>query len=190
MIFEKSETLQSLINAFAGESQSRNKYTMYAKIAAKEGFKIIEEVFMETAENEREHAKLFYKEIPNGFYSPNAKYPFFAGTTYENLISSAAAERDEWENIYKSSAQIAKSEGYEDISNGSEDSGKAMHITIDKNKAMSMGLSVVQIYQDINKKLTHSKSAVNITVDGKAYDGCVIPVIGDGAAHEVVITLG
>ena len=116
MIFEKSETLQSLINAFAGESQSRNKYTMYAKIAAKEGFKIIEEVFMETAENEREHAKLFYKEIPNGFYSPNAKYPFFAGTTYENLISSAAAERDEWENIYKSSAQIAKSEGYEDIS--------------------------------------------------------------------------
>ena len=65
-------------------------------------------------------------------------------------------------------------EGYSDISNGSEDSGKAMHITIDKNKAMSMGLSVVQIYQDINQKLTHSKSAVSITVDGIDMDIVVV----------------
>ncbi|MBQ9867867.1 MAG: efflux RND transporter permease subunit [Lachnospiraceae bacterium] len=65
-------------------------------------------------------------------------------------------------------------DGYEEISNGSEDAGKAMHITIDKNKAMSMGLSVVQIYQDINKKLTHSKSAVNITVDGIDMDIVVV----------------
>ena len=83
MNLEKSETLQCLINAFAGESQARNKYTIYSKVAKKEGYSLISEVFLETAENEREHAKLFYKEIPNGFYSPNAVYPFFIGTTYE-----------------------------------------------------------------------------------------------------------
>ena len=65
-------------------------------------------------------------------------------------------------------------DGYEDISNGFEDAGKSAHVTIDKNKAMSMGLSVVQIYQDINKKLTHSKSAVTITVDGIDMDIVVV----------------
>ena len=112
----KSETLQCLINAFAGESQARNKYIIYAKKAKKEGQNLVSEVFLETACNEEEHAKLFYKEIPNGFYAPNASYPFFAGTTYENLMSASAAERDEWENIYKNGSQTAKREGFNEIS--------------------------------------------------------------------------
>ena len=116
MKFEKSETLQCLINAFAGESQARNKYTFYAKIAKKEDYQLISEVFLETAENEKEHAKLFYKEIPNGFYTPNAIYPFFTGNTYDNLISACKAERDEWENIYTHGSQTAKAEGFDDIS--------------------------------------------------------------------------
>ena len=116
MKFEKSETLQCLINAFAGESQARNKYTFYAKTAKKEGHQLISEVFLETASNEKEHAKLFYNFIPNGFYAPNAIYPFFIGSTLENLLSSSDAERDEWENIYKHGSQIAKNEGYDDIS--------------------------------------------------------------------------
>lgn len=116
MKFEKSETLQCLINAFAGESQARNKYTFYAKIAEKEGYHLVSDIFIETAENEKEHAKLFYKEIPNGLYSPNAIYPFFIGSTYDNLVSASSAERDEWENIYKYASQTAKSEGFDDIS--------------------------------------------------------------------------
>ena len=116
MMFEKSETLQCLINAFAGESQARNKYTIYAKTAKKENYLLISDVFLETAENEREHAKLFYKFIPNGFYSPNAIYSFFLGSTYENLLSSANAEKDEWENVYKHASQVAKTEGFDDIS--------------------------------------------------------------------------
>ncbi len=116
MKFEASETKQLLINAFAGESQARNKYTIYAKKAKKDGFNLISDIFLETAENEREHAKLFYKEIPNGFYSPNANYPFFIGETYENLISASSAERDEWENVYKYASQTAKAEGFDDIS--------------------------------------------------------------------------
>ena len=116
MNLEKSETLQCLINAFAGEAQAINKYTIYAKTAKKEGLEIISAVFSETAENEKEHAKLFYKEIPNGFYTPNSIYPFFLGNTQENLISAANAEKDEWENIYKHASQIAKNEGFNKIS--------------------------------------------------------------------------
>ena len=63
MKLENSETLQNLVNAFAGESQARNRYTMYSKIAKNEGYEKIAQVFLDTAENEREHAKLFYKHI-------------------------------------------------------------------------------------------------------------------------------
>ncbi|MBR6127501.1 rubrerythrin family protein [bacterium] len=116
MKFETSETKQKLINAFTGESQSRNRYIIYAKLAKKEGYNLISEIFLETAENEREHAKLFYSHIPNGFYTPNINYPYFIGDTYENLIASASAERDEWENVYKNASQVAKTEGFDDIS--------------------------------------------------------------------------
>ena len=116
MNFLKSETLQCLINAFVGESIAANKYTIYAKIAKKENLNIVSEIFLETVENEREHASLFYKEIPNGIYTPKSEYNFFTGNTYENLISSANAEKEEWEIIYKNSSQTAKAEGFDRIS--------------------------------------------------------------------------
>lgn len=116
MKFENSETRQCLINAFVGESQARNRYSFYAKAAKNEGLIQISKIFEETAENECEHAKLFYKHIPNGAYTPNAIYPFFFGTTAENLHSAFLGEKDEWENIYKYSAQVAKSEGFDEIS--------------------------------------------------------------------------
>ncbi len=118
MKFENSETLQCLINAFAGESQARNRYTFYAKQAKKEGFEQISAVFLDTAENEKEHAKLFYKEIPAGKHIvANAEYPFFLGETYDNLIAAAEGEKEEWEIIYKHGAQTAKEEGFDEISN-------------------------------------------------------------------------
>ena len=117
MKLENSETIQCLINAFTGESIARNKYTFYAKIAKKEGYEQISEIFLETAKNEQEHAKLFYKEIPNGAHTPNSYYPFFLGNTYENLISACTAERDEAESIYKYAAQTAKVEGFDEIFN-------------------------------------------------------------------------
>ena len=114
-MLEGSRTEQELINAFAGESQARNKYTFYAKVAKKEGYEKISAIFLETAENEREHAKLFYKYIPAGVKEVKAKYPFFLGTTLENLEAAANAEKDEWDMIYKNAAEIAKSEGYKEI---------------------------------------------------------------------------
>lgn len=116
MKLENSETLQCLVNAFAGESQARNRYTFYSKIAKKEGLEKISAIFLDTAENEKEHAKLFYKHIPMGMHHKvEAFYPFFIGTTLENLIAAADGEREEWEQIYKHGEQIAKEEGFDDI---------------------------------------------------------------------------
>ena len=118
MNLEQSETLQNLINAFAGESQARNRYTFYAKQAKKEGYEHIAQVFLDTAENEREHAKLFYKHIPNDrHFKVTGEYPFFLGDTLENLFSATEGEREEWEYIYKQGARIAKEEGFDKISN-------------------------------------------------------------------------
>ena len=80
MQLAKSETLQNLVNAFAGESQARNRYTFYAKAALKEGYNEIADIFIETASNELEHAKIFYKFIPDEHYHVNATYPFFFGS--------------------------------------------------------------------------------------------------------------
>lgn len=117
MKIEESETLQNLVNAFAGESQARNRYTIYAKIAKKEGYEHIAQVFLDTAENEREHAKLFYKHIPNsGHWKVEAEYPFFQGKTVDNLFAAANGEREEWEYVYKHATRIAKEEGFDKIS--------------------------------------------------------------------------
>lgn len=105
-----------LVNSFVGESQARNRYTIYSSIAKKEGLIEISDVFLNTAENEREHAKLFYKHITNGIHNVNFDYPYFLGSTIENLKSSAEGEHDEWETIYKNNADIAKNEGFDEIS--------------------------------------------------------------------------
>ena len=106
---------QLLINAFAGESMARNRYDFYAKIADKEGYKEIRDIFLETAQNEHEHAKLFYKHISKGHHFVDAEYPFFIGTTVDNLKAASEGENEEWEIIYKKSAEIASDEGFDDI---------------------------------------------------------------------------
>ena len=116
MNLEHSKTLQCLINAFTGESLARNRYIIFAKKAKKENLEIISQFFLETADNELEHAKLFYSYIPDGNYVPDEQYPFFNGNTICNLDISACAECDEYENIYKQSSIIAKEEGFQEIS--------------------------------------------------------------------------
>lgn len=116
MKLQNSETLQCLVNAFAGESQARNRYTFFAKVAKQEGYEKISQVFLDTASNEQEHAKLFYSHIPNAEHlTVTGSYPFFFGDTYENLKAAASGEREEWEILYKNSAQVAKDDGFDDI---------------------------------------------------------------------------
>ena len=110
-----SKTEQNLINAFAGESQARNRYSFFAKAAKKEGYEQIAAIFLETAENEKEHAKLFYEPLGNIRGIVNAEYPFELGTTEENLESAVAGEKEEWEFLYAEGERIAREEGFDKI---------------------------------------------------------------------------
>jgi rubrerythrin len=110
-----SKTEQNLLAAFAGESQARNRYTMAAKIAKKEGYEQISGIFMETAENELEHAKLFFRHLEGGEATITAGYPAGApGNTLEQLKFAAAGEKLEWTTLYTGFAEDAKQEGFKD----------------------------------------------------------------------------
>ena len=111
-----TKTEQILINSFAGESQARNRYTYFAKKAKEEGYEQIAEIFCMTAENEKEHAKLFYEYIGNTKGTVTGSYPFFLGTTEENLKSAIAGEHEEWSKLYLEGEEAAKEEGFYEIS--------------------------------------------------------------------------
>ena len=114
--FRGSKTEQNLINAFAGESQARNRYTMYSKIAKKEGYEQIASIFIETAENELEHAKLFFKHLESPqFGTVNSTYPFTFGTTEENLLSAISGEQEEANVLYLEAEKTALDEGFDAI---------------------------------------------------------------------------
>lgn len=112
-----TKTEQNLINAFAGESQARNRYTYFASVAKKEGYEQISAIFLETAENEKQHAKMFYKLIPEGSFQVESKYPFMLGTTKENLKSAIQGEHEEWADLYINASKIAENEGNKQASN-------------------------------------------------------------------------
>lgn len=112
-----TKTEQCLINAFAGESQARNRYTYFASIAQKEGYEQISAIFLETAGNEKEHAKLFYKHLGEGSATVNGTYSFKLGTTVENLEHAASGEHEEWTKLYFESAKVAEEEGFSDVAN-------------------------------------------------------------------------
>jgi rubrerythrin len=113
-----SQTEKNLLASFAGESQARNRYTYAASVAAKEGFEQIAAIFQETADNEKEHAKVFFKYLEGGEVEIVAGYPAgVIGDTLANLQAAAAGEKAEWSNIYPTFAETAKAEGFTDIYN-------------------------------------------------------------------------
>ena len=104
MELKGSKTEKNLMEAFAGESQARNKYTYYASMAKKEGYEQIAAIFQETADNEKEHAKIWFKELHDGKVGES---------TLDNLLDAAAGENGEWTDMYKRMAEDAKEEGFD-----------------------------------------------------------------------------
>ena len=100
-----TKTEKNLMEAFAGESQARNKYTYYASVAKKEGYEQIADIFEETANNEKEHAKMWFKELHGGSIPKTA----------ENLLDAAKGENGEWTDMYKRMAEEAREEGFIEI---------------------------------------------------------------------------
>jgi len=111
-----TKTEQNLLKAFAGESQARNRYTYFASAARKEGYEQIANIFIETAENEKEHAKLFFKALEGGDVEITTSYP--AGMikdTKANLQEAAAGENLEWTTLYSDFTKIANDEGFPEV---------------------------------------------------------------------------
>ncbi len=111
-----SKTAKNLMAAFAGESQARNRYTYFSSKARKDGFVQIGDIFEETANQEREHAKRLFKLMDGGEQEITGSFPFGTiGETRDNLIASAAGENHEWTDMYPSFAKIAREEGFENV---------------------------------------------------------------------------
>ncbi len=122
MKFSETETFKNLSDAFAGESQARNRYAFFAGVAKKEGYQHIQTIFEETAANEKEHAKVFYKLLvayaqeETNVIHVDADYPLVFKDTLTNLRAAAAGEREEWAEIYSKFGVIAEKEEFPDIS--------------------------------------------------------------------------
>ena len=111
-----TKTEQNLLKAFAGESQARNRYTFFASKAKKDGYVQIQNIFLETAANEKEHAEVFFKHLEGGMLEIVATYPAGKiGSTSENLLASAEGEAEEWGVLYPNCAKTAEEEGFPKI---------------------------------------------------------------------------
>jgi rubrerythrin len=111
-----TQTEKNLLKAFAGESQARNRYTFFASEARKANYEQISAIFLETAENEKEHAKVFFKYLEGGDTKITATYPAGRiGTTAENLLEAADGEKLEWGTLYPEFEKVARQEGFPDV---------------------------------------------------------------------------
>ena len=116
MDLKGSRTEKNLLAAFAGESQARTRYSFFASAAKKEGYEQISAFFQETADNEREHAQLFFNHLKGGFVTIEAAYPAgIIGSTQENLKEAAEGEKLEWGTLYPDFATVAEEEGFKDV---------------------------------------------------------------------------
>ncbi len=120
-----TKTEGNLLKSFAGESQARNRYTYFSSVAKKEGFEQIANIFTETAENEKEHAKIFFKHLEGGDVEITAVYPAGAiRDTKTNLEAAAAGENMEWTTLYADFSKTAKDEGFPEVARSFEQVAK------------------------------------------------------------------
>lgn len=125
MKLKGSETEKNLLKAFAGESQARNRYTFYASAARKAGFEQIAAIFLETAENEREHAKVFFGYLQGGYVEITAGFPTDqVKGTEENLNHAADGEKLEWGTLYPDFEEVARREGFKEIADSFKEIGE------------------------------------------------------------------
>jgi rubrerythrin len=115
-LLKGTQTELNLLKAFAGESQARNRYEFFAKVAKNEGYEQIAGMFQKTANQEKEHAKRFFKFLEGGMSEITASYPSGKiGTTSENLKAAAEGENEEWTDLYPHFSEIAKEEGFPEV---------------------------------------------------------------------------
>ena len=154
-----TKTEKNLLAAFAGESQARNRYTYFASAAKKEGFEQISHIFLETAENEKEHAKIFFKHLEGGDVEIMAAYP--AGIirdTKSNLEAAAAGENMEWTTLYANFAKIAREEGFPEVATSFEQISKVEKFHESRYRKLIVNIAGNEVFK---KKATSKWHCIN-----------------------------
>lgn len=165
-----SETEKNLLKAFAGESQARNRYTYFSGVAKKEGFEQIAAFFIETADNEKEHAKVFFKFLEGGDVMITADYPAGKiGTTAENLAAAAAGEKIEWGTLYPEFAKTAKKEGYDEVAKAFEEIAKVEAFHEKRYLALLKNVKEKSVFKKQNTAKWHCRNC------GYIYEGKEAP---------------
>lgn len=160
--YSGTQTEKNLLAAFAGESQARNKYTYFASKAKKEGFEQIAELFIKTADNEKEHAKLWFKEL-NGI-----------GNTAENLAAAADGENYEWTDMYEEFAKTAEEEGFADLARKFRLVAAIEKRHEDRYRALLNNLKTAQVFEKSEVKVWECRNCGHIIIGTKAPDECPV----------------
>ena len=158
--YEGTRTEKNLEAAFAGESQARNKYTYFASVAKKEGYEQISSLFLKTAENEKEHAKMWFKEL-NGI-----------GDTAENLCAAAAGENYEWTDMYDGFAKTAEEEGFHDLAAKFRLVAAIEKSHEERYRALLKNVKTAEVFAKSEVKVWECRNCGHIVVGKKAPDVC------------------
>lgn len=161
-IYAGTQTEKNLEAAFAGESQARNKYTYFASVAKKEGYEQISALFLKTAENEREHAKMWFKEL-NGI-----------GHTAENLASAAAGENYEWTDMYAEFAKTAEAEGFPALAAKFRAVGEIERHHEERYRALLKNVETATVFEKSEVKVWECRNCGHIVIGTKAPDVCPV----------------
>ena len=157
-----TQTEKNLMEAFAGESQARNKYTYFASKAKKEGFEQISSLFLKTADNEKEHAKMWFKEL-NGI-----------GTTAENLVSAAEGENFEWTDMYAEFAKTAEEEGFTELAEKFRMVAAIEKTHEERYRALLHNVETKEVFEKSEVKVWECRNCGHIVVGVKAPQVCPV----------------
>ena len=162
MELKGSKTAANLAYAFAGESQARNKYDYFASKAKKEGFEQIAALFQETAANEKEHAKLWFKHLGG------------IGTTKENLLAAAAGEHEEWTQMYKEFAEVARQEGFEAIARQFEGVAAIEKHHEERYRKLLANLESGEVWERVGENRWQCRNCGHVYIGEKAPEVCPV----------------
>jgi rubrerythrin len=160
--YQGTQTEKNLLEAFAGESQARNKYTYFASVAKKQGFEQIAELFLKTAENEKEHAKLWFKEL-NGI-----------GDTAENLKAAAEGENYEWTDMYEGFAKTAQEEGFPELAARFRMVGAIEKHHEERYRALLHNVEASEVFAKSEVKIWECRNCGHIIVGKNAPNVCPV----------------
>lgn len=173
MKLKGTETEKNLLKAFAGESQARNRYTYFAGVAKKEGFEQIAAIFEETANQEKEHAKRFFKFLEGGMTEITATFPAGKiGTTLENLKAAASGENEEWTELYPEFAKIARQEGFEAVAKAFDAISIAEKRHEDRYNALAQLVEKGEVFSRSEKITWRCRNCGYVHDGEKAPDSC------------------